>query len=103
MPGLRLRKVRKDPLLTQPILSPVTPWWVSAGTSKEGRPSYFDIAVCRPDKGTTQRRGCSDYPRESCNIAYNTPKMLTKMNTSIKETMIVLHPPSLFYKDTLSR
>jgi hypothetical protein len=44
-----------------------------------------------------------NYPRESCNMAYNTPKMLNKINTSIKEIMMVTHPLSLSYMYTPSR
>lgn len=77
-----------------PVLPPVKPRQVSTETSKGGRPSHFNTAVRRPDRVTIQQLGDSDYPRESCNIAYNTPKMLTNMNTSINDTMIVPHPLS---------
>ena len=64
-----------------------------------GRPSQLQYrVVCRPGRVTTQQLGDCDYPRESCNIAYNTPTMLTNMNTSINDTMIVPHPLSVSTK-----
>jgi hypothetical protein len=73
-----------------------------------GPPKEVNLPFPMPSRsclvlGRSSQLDCYDYPRENCNMAYNSPKMLNKINTSIKEIMIGTHPLSLSYRYTSSR